>query len=151
MNIATLNTALQLAITTAATTINAWSQTTYSKNHTFLDRIDIKNLPSGDNCPCSVLRPRRRSTGQNKRHQMNEFILWAFITDTSSSEFTNGEAYRKLLEDALVTKIGTLNASLSMVDVEVDYDDISHYPLLLIEMKFKVKHEIPMGTGSLLT
>ena len=151
MNGGTLNSALQTAITSYATTINVWSQSTYSRNHTFFDRLDIKNLPQSTDCPCCVLRPRSRVTGQNVKNPMYHFILWAWVSDSSSSGFTNGEAYRTLLETALVNKINSLNNSLSMVDLLTKYDDIEHYPLLLIEMEFAVKQELSMNAGTRLT
>jgi len=145
MNIATLNTSLRAAITGYAP-INVWANDTYSKNHTFLARLDSRDTPDGTSCPYCALVVTGKQAGQDQRVNYTMFELYAVVTDTTASGLANLEQYRKHLEDAIVADIA---GSIVLGDVDTLYDDQSSYPLMWCSSKLRFNDKITIGVNPL--
>jgi len=146
MDVAALNTSLRAAIAAYAP-INVWANDTYSKDHTFLDRLDSRDTPGEPTCPYSALVLTGKQAGQDLRTNYGMFEVYAVITDATASGLANLEEYRQLLEDAMVADVNGGNIRLSVVDTE--YDDQSSYPMIWCSSKLRFIEESTIGANPL--
>jgi len=147
MDVAALNTALRAAINGYAA-LNTWSNTTYSKDHDFLDRLDERDIPTASGCPFCALTPTGREAGEESRTNYAVFMAQLVVNDTTANHFTNLEAYRKHFEDAIKAYTNSTSPRMSFA-VEVEYDIESSYPMLYCGMKLRFKDSVTIGRDPL--
>jgi hypothetical protein len=146
LNITTLYDALVTELTND-TGLNSWALLTYGKNHTYINRADRRDGPELEDCPCCTLTPVGKEMSAERRTVFHDFHLDALVYDESASAFANLEAYRKLLQDALVLAIGAMN--LFLVDVVVEYESAESYPFSWSGMQMRFAEHVTLGTNPL--
>jgi hypothetical protein len=143
MNIDTLIELLVDALIADAS-ILSWCNTNYSTPHTIYKGIDLSNPPGEDEYPLIAIWPISKTSGYQLAEKAHVIQITSGIYDSTFSSDTDTnlvtvkryrgvsrtEAFRKLVETAVVAEIGSNTNTTELVEeaLEISYEPIEFFP-----------------------
>lgn len=153
MNINTIVIAIR-DVVAASTTIKAWTQATYSKDHKVYVGTDARREPAQSDYPLVKIFPAAKQEGhylEDMTHRIQLLIgiyqegkvsgLAANVIEFSG--VAEIESFRQLVRDAAVAAIVAQGGNVSVVDTV--YEAIEFFPFFMAAMDVEIRQVIPLG------
>jgi hypothetical protein len=147
-------------ITTALSqdaTLQAWAHDIYDRAAKIYTNIDIRNPPTGDDCPYIVVFPRGKVCGYYVKEQDHAIEVDCCITDESVRDrddeniveylgVSRLETFRKYVE----TTIAGVDLDNGIIDeIHIEYNVMEFFPSMVAEMTIGIKKPVTLGVDPL--
>lgn len=150
MNINTLITTFTAALV-SQTEIATWATAQYASGYTVCENIDLRDPPPSDDCPVIIISHGAKSGGlvDQRIHVVGADIL---VYDDRKTTQVNGviryeggyqaEALRQMV---LTRIVAAVPSNLKLDAVSTNYDPISQFPYVFIDMELTLTEENVIG------
>ena len=133
--------------------ISDWAASEYGRSHKVFENIDMREPPDKDDCPLVAVRPDTKTGGLNHDGKEHILVFGFLVLDDERPVDAHGvirfkggrqaEEFRKLAFSVIENNIP---ADGHIMEVETEYDTISQFPYIFVNMTVLITEPKTIGT-----